>query len=89
MPRILPILLLCVLTAACAHGTIRPQDMVDLGVRETSVGNTQDMTGATPDGANTGVFAVPDGWMLVITSLKTFPTQPGEGCLWVPPASRR
>lgn len=60
-----------------------PSKIKDLGTTVVNPGETKDVVEISPQGANAGVFTVPSGKVLIITTVMIFPQSPGAGTLQV------
>lgn len=66
-----------------ASSSISPADVLELATTSISPDSTADVLRITPTASNAGIYTVPDGKYLVITSLTVFPQAPGTGNLYV------
>lgn len=73
--------LLFVLFAAGCAAAPRPSDFVELGTRLIGAGAREDLQRTNTGAANLGPYTVPANRVLVITSIKIIPDNPGPGTL--------
>lgn len=66
-----------------ASSAISPSDVLELSTTSIAAGSSADVLRVSPGAANIGVYTVPEGKYLVITSITIFPQGPGTGNLYV------
>lgn len=80
-PMLAAISLLFLLFAAGCSTAPRPSDFVELGTRLIGPGVREDLQRTNTRAVNLGPYTVPANRVLVITSIKIIPDNPGPGTL--------